>query len=42
MVVGDSISSADILGMFANVYSEHSLIYAEMVVTQNHGLLRDG
>lgn len=35
MVVVDSISSADILGMFTNVHSEHC---AEMVVTQNHGL----
>lgn len=32
VVLVDSTSSADILGMFANVYSEHSLIYAEMVV----------
>lgn len=41
MVVLDNISSADVLGMFANVHSVTSLIYAEVGVTQNHCLLTD-
>lgn len=38
MVVVDSISSTAILGMFTNMHTVNSLIYAKIVVTQNHCL----
>lgn len=41
MMAVDSTCSADILGMFANTRTVNSLIYAKMMVTQNHCLLRD-